>query len=112
MKHRNGCALFIAAVILLSVSAMPHMADNTSSRHSFFAPVDVSRDSLTNDNVNSECAFGKIRISPFSFKKGKTDFLIPYENAHILIQSAFSVFLKNADFPADKLTTNINSRAP
>lgn len=59
MRHRNICALFIASVILLSICAMPDMASKASADFSFFAPIDVSRNSLTNDNAESECAFTK-----------------------------------------------------
>ena len=113
MKHRRFWAIAVLSVIFFSTLALvPHMEIRALSPFANFVSNGVACDSLTSDNVESECVFSKIKTSPFSLKKGKSDFLIPSENAHILIQSAFSISLKNADSPTDKLIENINSRAP
>ncbi len=113
MKHKRFWAVIVLTIIILSVFAVvPHMESKAISSLSDFISADIACDSLTSDNVESECAFKKIRTSPFSLKKGKTDFLIPFKSAHILIQSAFLITLKNADSPTDKLIENIYSRAP
>lgn len=113
MKHKRFWAVAVLSVIFISILALvPHIESKAIIPLSNFVSADIACDSLTSDNVESECAFKKIRTSPFSFKKGKTDFLIPFKNAHILIQSAFLVTLKNADSPTDKLIENIFSRAP
>ena len=113
MKHKRFFAAAILSAMFFSIFALvPHAENKAVSVLSNFISADISRDSLTNDNVESSCAFSKIKTSSFSLKKGKADFLIPDVKAHILIQTAFLTTFKNAVSPTDKLIENINSRAP
>lgn len=117
MNQRRICSLFtLAAILLAFVGTVPHMLNLASKPVAFFslASTDASCDSLTSNSVSHECAFRKIS-SPFSSfnKKGKMDLIIPGNYAYkVLVHSAFSLFWEKAAFHMDKLTQNINSRAP
>ena len=112
MKHRRFLAIVVlSAVFFSTLTLVPHLESKATNACLNFVQADIAC-TLTSDNVESECEFKQIRTSPFSLKKGKTEFLVPFKSTHILIQSAFSVTLKNADSPTDKLIENINSRAP
>lgn len=112
MKHKRFLAIAVLSVIFFStLTLVPHMESKATNACFNFVSTDIAC-TLTSDNVESECEFKKIRTSPFSLKKGKTEFLVPFKCSHILIQSAFLITLKNADSPTDKLIENINSRAP